>query len=516
MDIKRNGPQARAIGALVTLGLLAAACAPQAAPQPTTALVTTIDTQSAVEASGPIEAEQNASIFWRISTGTVATVNVTNGQMVKAGDALMTVDIVTAPQNVIQAQADLIKAEDNLATVLEGPTEEQIAAARLAVVQAEEVVTDTQRSLNSALNPDVAYYQDQVARAQEKVIAAQSTVEADQYQISLRTATDALNNAKSNLEHWERLEAQYPGYGAQHGDGYVNAQTRYARALEDYNVAKANAENSGVNNANALANAQEALEDAQANLAAAQRGPDAEDVNFYTVKLEDAQARLAKAQEDLADMLDGVNDDDLAVAQAAVDAAKATVAQLTLTAPFDGEVLSVNYLPGDPVSSAEAGVVLARRDQLHINVNVDEADITSLALGDAVIVTFDAIGDLELPGSVVNINPVGVTTQGLVRYTVRVDLEATDPRVLLGMTADVSIVTDSERGVLAVPLDAVQSDNDGEYVNLLKADGTVERVAVETGAVQDDLIVVRGSLSDGDTVQVPAPQETTSNGPFGG
>jgi len=69
--------------------------------------------------------------------------------------------------------------------------------------------------------------------------------------------------------------------------------------------------------------------------------------------------------------------------------------------------------------------------------------------------------------------------------------------------------------VLAVPLDAVQSDNEGEYVERLKGDGTIERVAVETGEVQGDLIVIRGSLSDGDTVQVPA-QQPESNSPFGG
>lgn len=511
----KNQTLIRQWAALAVAGLVMAACAPQQSAAPTTATVTTIDTQSAVEASGPIEAEQQASIFWRISTGTVQSVVVAPGQMVRAGDVLMTVDIVTAPQNVIQAQADLITAQDNLNTVLEGPSDEEIAAARVAVVKAEEVVTDTQRSLNNALYPDVAYYQDQVTRAEEKVSAAQSTVNADQYQISLRQATDALDKARSDLEHWERLETLYPGYGEQHGDGYRNAQTRYARALEDYNVAKANADNSSTNNANSLEDAQEALDDARANLAAAQRGPNAEDVNLYTAQLEQAQADLAAAREKLDDLLDGVNDDDLAKAQAAVDAANATVAQLTLTAPFDGEVLEVNYLPGDPVASTEAGVVLARRDRLHVNVNVDEADITSLELGDVALVSFDAIRGLELPGRVTRINPVGATSQGLVRYTVRVDLDGIDPRVLLTMTADVSIITDSERGVLAVPLDAVQSDNEGEYVERLKGDGTIERVAVETGEVQGDLIVIRGSLSDGDTVQVPA-QQPESNSPFGG
>ena len=84
------------------------------------------------------------------------------------------------------------------------------------------------------------------------------------------------------------------------------------------------------------------------------------------------------------------------------------------------------------------------------------------------------------------------------------------------MTADVAIVTDVEKDALAVPIDAVQSDEQGEFVLRVKgASGEVERVAVQSGIIQDDLVVVRGSLAVGDTVQIPA-REPQNFGPFGG
>jgi multidrug efflux pump subunit AcrA (membrane-fusion protein) len=68
---------------------------------------------------------------------------------------------------------------------------------------------------------------------------------------------------------------------------------------------------------------------------------------------------------------------------------------------------------------------------------------------------------------------------------------------------------------LAVPLDAVQLDAAGEFVNRIDAAGTVERVPVVSGAVQDELVIVKGSLKPGDSVQLIKPVPTNNGGPFG-
>jgi HlyD family secretion protein len=354
-----------------------------------------------------------------------------------------------------------------------------------------------------------------VTEAQEALTQAQNNAEITEVGSANQAVIDGQRRVEDTLGVYNELkqrEALYPGCcGSRVEDAYNNWQ----RAIENLRVAELQLVNAQANNQDAIEAAQETLEDAQGNLAWATNVDQTELIN-RRADVAVAEAKLAEAQDILRDLQNGGDPTDVATARARVEAAQATVDQLMIRAPFDGEVLVLNYLPGDPVVQTQAAVVLANRSDLHVDVSVDETDITSLAAGDPVTVTFDPIADLELPGTVAQINPVGQTVQGLVRYTVRVDLNEIDPRVLLGMTADVSIVTDAERGVLAVPLDAVQSDDQGEYVNRIKADGTSERVPVETGEVQGGLVLIRGSLSAGDTVQIPAPQEAPSGGPFGG
>lgn len=500
-------------GAALALAMVAAACAPTPAQGPTSAEVVSIDTESVVEASGPIAAVQNAELFWR-TTGNVATVEVAVGDEVEVGQILMTLDIASAPQTIFSAQAELLTAQDNLNKLL-NPTAQAIADAEKAVAAAQDELERAQRNLGYIQTPDVNYYQDQVAKAQESLTQAENNAEITQVGSANQAVVDGRQRVEDTLgvyNEWKQREETYPGCcGSRVEDAYNNWQ----RAIENLRVAELQLANAQTNNQNAIEAAQDDLKDAQANLAWATNVDPTELAN-RRADVAVAEARLANAQDTLNDLRNGGDPTDVATARARVEAAQATVDQLVIRAPFTGEVLAINYLPGDPVSQTRAAVVLANRTALHIDVSVDETDITSLSAGDPVTVTFDPIQDLELPGTVARINPVGQTVQGLVRYTVRVDLKEIDPRVLLGMTADVSIVTDSQRGVLAVPLEAVQSDDQGEYVNRIKADGTSERVPVETGEVQNGLVLIRGSLSAGDTVQIPAPQQAPSGGPFGG
>jgi HlyD family secretion protein len=124
---------------------------------------------------------------------------------------------------------------------------------------------------------------------------------------------------------------------------------------------------------------------------------------------------------------------------------------------------------------------------------------------------------VTLSGVVAEIAGFGTEEQGLVRYTVRVEVAQPDPRVLLGMTANVNIVTEVTEGALSVPLNAIQLDANGEYVNRVKSDGTLEQVRVVSGtSLDDDTVIVTGSLTPGDEVQVIDPQPSTNQSPFGG
>ncbi|HEX2993839.1 MAG TPA: efflux RND transporter periplasmic adaptor subunit, partial [Anaerolineales bacterium] len=214
------------------------------------------------------------------------------------------------------------------------------------------------------------------------------------------------------------------------------------------------------------------------------------------------KGQLADAQHTYDRLKDGPNAQDVAAAQAKVDAAQATVASMSIIAPFDGQVLYIETQPGDLVETGTSALDLANLDHLYIEAQVDESDIASVKVDQPIKATLDAVPDFELTGKVVAIDPVGEKDSGIVKYTVLTDIDkvAGDIFLPLGSTANVTIQVKETTKSLAVPTDFVQSDSKGEYVWMLQADGSTKRVDVVTGTILDDLVTVTGDLKEGDTV----------------
>jgi HlyD family secretion protein len=214
------------------------------------------------------------------------------------------------------------------------------------------------------------------------------------------------------------------------------------------------------------------------------------------------KAALKSAQYTYDRLEDGPNAQDVIAAQAKVDAAQATVDTMSIIAPFDGQVLYIETLPGEVVSADTTAVDLANLGHLYIETQVDESDIASVNVGDPITATLDAIKDLSLTGKVVAVDPVGQENSGVVKYTVIIDLDKVDGDVFLPLQATVNVVIQAEppTAVLAVPTGLVHSDNQGEYVMVIQSDGSAKRVNVETGAIEGDLVIVTGNLNEGDTL----------------
>lgn len=217
-----------------------------------------------------------------------------------------------------------------------------------------------------------------------------------------------------------------------------------------------------------------------------------------------AKGELDDAQREYDRLSAGADSPDVIAARAKVDAAQATVNQLSVIAPFDGEVLSVDDHVGDVVKTGELSVNLADMEHLYIETQVDESDIANVKLGNQAEVTLDAVSGVMITGKVSAINPVGEVVSGLVKYTVRVDLDAVDEDVFLplGTTANVVIQIKDMAAVLAVPITAIQNDTKGEYVLVLEKDGSTKRVDIVSGAIVGDLVAVSGELNEGDTLQL--------------
>ncbi len=229
------------------------------------------------------------------------------------------------------------------------------------------------------------------------------------------------------------------------------------------------------------------------------------------------QAQLEDAQRTYDRLKDGPNAQDVLAAQARVDAAQATVNSLYIIAPFDGQVLSVENVAGDLVNANSLSVNIADMDHLFVDALVDESDVAQVREGNPAEVTLDAVPGVTLTGRVAAVNPVGESVGGLVKYTVRIELDQVvgDVFLPLGSTANVVITVAGEQSMLAVPIVAIQNDSNGEYVWVVR-DGAAVRVDVVGGAIYNDLVAVTGDLQAGDVLEVVHESSFNAPNPFGG
>ncbi len=235
------------------------------------------------------------------------------------------------------------------------------------------------------------------------------------------------------------------------------------------------------------------------------------DLALKTAELEDAQYQYDRLK-------DGPNADDIIAAQARVDAAQSTVDTMSIIAPFDGQILYVESRSGDLVNAGASALYAANMDQLYVEAQVDESDVASVTAGQPVAVTLDALPAATLAGVVSAINPVGEEVSGLVKYTIRIDLDPVDNTMFtpLGTTANVTIHVSDVTAALAVPITTIQNDANGEFVMLVQNDGTTKRVDVVSGAIVDDMVVVAGDVQAGDRVLVNNASSFSAPNPFAG
>jgi len=216
------------------------------------------------------------------------------------------------------------------------------------------------------------------------------------------------------------------------------------------------------------------------------------------------KGQLGDAQREYDRLLTGEDSPDVIAARAEVEAAQTTVNSMYIIAPFDGQVLWVDNVAGDLVDANTFSVYIADMDHLYVNTQVDESDIANVKLGNQAEVTLDAVPGVTLTGKVTAINPVGENVSGLVKYTVRVDLDkvSADTFLPLGTTANVTITVKDATAALAVPIAAIQNDTNGEYVWVIQADGSSARVDVVSGSIVGDVVVVTGDLKEGERLQL--------------
>lgn len=176
--------------------------------------------------------------------------------------------------------------------------------------------------------------------------------------------------------------------------------------------------------------------------------PDEFDVAVVEAELKVAQSQYEKALKDWQDIEEnGIDPDDLKLTEANIKnaeaqllAAEKNLSDIELKAPFDGVVLSNPFKVGETIDISSTSVppmiTIADTTEWKIETtDLTELDVVSINKGSSAIITFDAIPDLELTGKVSQVRLVGESKQGDITYTVTIELDEQDDRLLWNMTA---------------------------------------------------------------------------------
>ncbi|TGQ55508.1 efflux RND transporter periplasmic adaptor subunit [Mesorhizobium sp. M1C.F.Ca.ET.193.01.1.1] len=148
----------------------------------------------------------------------------------------------------------------------------------------------------------------------------------------------------------------------------------------------------------------------------------------------------------------------LAIAEADLKAQQTDLAKSTIYAPIDGIVLTRSVDPGQTVASSLQAPVLfvlaADLRNMELQAAVDEADIGQVKPGQHARFTVDAFPDRPFDAEIRDISYASVTTDGVVTYNARLEVDNSELLLRPGMTATVAVVTKQAQGVLTVPATA--------------------------------------------------------------
>ena len=128
-------------------------------------------------------------------------------------------------------------------------------------------------------------------------------------------------------------------------------------------------------------------------------------------------------------------------AQAALDGAKATLAQAALAAPFDGTIASVDISPAETVVPGQEVIMLGDLSNFQVETtDLSERDAPAVQIGQSANISVAALND-TFPGKVTDISRVSSTVGGDVVYKVTIQFDSQPKGLLWGMTVDVDIAT---------------------------------------------------------------------------
>ncbi|MBL8681461.1 MAG: efflux RND transporter periplasmic adaptor subunit [Myxococcales bacterium] len=213
-----------------------------------------------------------------------------------------------------------------------------------------------------------------------------------------------------------------------------------------------------------------------------------------------AEAENLEGSAGVAERAAGVAEVGASQALANVRVAETALRRGVLRAPFAGIVLTRTIEQGEVTAPGAPLFTLADPSRLHVDADLDEADLGRVRVGLRAEVVLDAFQGQRFAGTLSEIAPsVTRDLRGNRSISCRFDLQP-DERLRVGMSAEVDVIVATRESVLWVPPNAVMGRGIDRSVYVVDAQNTARRRAIGIGVSTWEAIEVTSGLRAGDRV----------------
>lgn len=206
----------------------------------------------------------------------------------------------------------------------------------------------------------------------------------------------------------------------------------------------------------------------------------------------------------------------LSQVRAQLEQAEDRLRKTRVYSPIDGVVTSLDIKVGETAISSTTNLpgstlmTIANPDDIHTEVNVDEADIANVDVGQKAHVYAIAYPDAPIEGVIESIAITAKVPEGQQGLSFAVKIRLDPPpgvRLRPGMSCRAEIFTTTKEGVLAVPVQAVLVEENRvegrtTYSVFVNRDGRARKVEVEVGVSDDAYQEITHGLVEGDEIVI--------------
>ncbi|WP_243624092.1 efflux RND transporter periplasmic adaptor subunit [Candidatus Cryosericum hinesii] len=484
--------------------------------------------------------------------GTITGVYKKEGDSVKAGDVIVSIDSAARDNQLAQAESnyqtsllnietanttDLAASKIQLETALKQAQIQELQAENNlknatvddtssgTVTSLQEAVTKSEESLTTA-QANLKYLQDydtsSVAQSDIAVQQAQLTLTAAENQLVLDAQAIPAKDTTADLAKVDSARLSLESANASAEANKTTAEASVAQRILNLNAAQLQ-----------VTQAERAVTTAKNNLAANQKTVDsqANNVDVLKANVDQAKAGVTLAQSNLAGFSETARKAALQLqllqqqknqAELSLQATQLTSDNYVVKAPWDGVITSLNVRVGDQATSATSATtattatVIADTSGWNVQAYVDELDVLHVKAGQDASVTMDAYPNQTFKAKITYVGTTLVATSSSVNaYAIKIQFTNPPTTLVAGMTADASITTSSAKGVLAVPVESILSENGKNYVTVISVDAsnkrTTTRTEVKTGIEGDVYVQIISGLKAGDRILRTASATTTTS-----